>query len=58
MTDPAPLTDRLSVSRYSAAEAYHQRYVEKHPNQCCCAHVVAPKVAKFRQVFKRFQRET
>jgi peptide-methionine (S)-S-oxide reductase len=52
------VTEVLPLSRYSAAEAYHQRYFENHPNQGYCQHVVAPKVAKFRQVFKRYQRET
>ena len=36
---------------YWPAEAYHQNYFAKHPEQGYCAFVVAPKVAKFRAKF-------
>ncbi|MEA3118464.1 MAG: peptide-methionine (S)-S-oxide reductase [Paraburkholderia sp.] len=36
---------------YWPAEAYHQNYFSKHPEQGYCAFVVAPKVAKFRAKF-------
>jgi peptide-methionine (S)-S-oxide reductase len=36
---------------YFPAEAYHQRYFERHPNAGYCAFVVAPKVEKFRKTF-------
>jgi peptide-methionine (S)-S-oxide reductase len=36
---------------YFPAEAYHQNYFARHPDQGYCAFVVAPKVAKFRQKF-------
>jgi len=39
------------ASAFYAAEDYHQRYFESHPNQPYCALVVAPKVMKFRQKF-------
>jgi peptide-methionine (S)-S-oxide reductase len=45
VTEVAPERD------YYPAEAYHQRYFEKHPNQGYCAFVVAPKVEKFRKTF-------
>jgi peptide-methionine (S)-S-oxide reductase len=45
VTQLAPLPD------YFAAEAYHQRYFERHPYQGYCLAVVAPKVAKFRKQF-------
>jgi len=45
VTEVQPLTD------YSAAEAYHQNYFERNPYQGYCAHVVAPKVDKFRRTF-------
>jgi peptide-methionine (S)-S-oxide reductase len=45
VTEVQPLTD------YSAAEAYHQNYFERNPFQGYCAHVVAPKVDKFRRTF-------
>ncbi|MBK9186234.1 MAG: peptide-methionine (S)-S-oxide reductase MsrA [Moraxellaceae bacterium] len=38
------------------AEAYHQNYFANHPNQGYCQMVVAPKVAKFKQYFKEWQR--
>ncbi|MEY8689132.1 MAG: peptide-methionine (S)-S-oxide reductase MsrA [Leptothrix sp. (in: b-proteobacteria)] len=53
----APIvTELVALSNYSAAEAYHQRYFELHPGQGDCAHVIAPKVAKFRHAFARHQR--
>jgi peptide-methionine (S)-S-oxide reductase len=36
---------------YYQAEAYHQRYFERHPDAGYCAFVVAPKVEKFRKTF-------
>ncbi|SDV50139.1 peptide-methionine (S)-S-oxide reductase MsrA [Chitinasiproducens palmae] len=39
------------AGNYFRAEAYHQDYYAKHPNQGYCAYVVAPKVAKFRKQF-------
>ncbi|MBK8765444.1 MAG: peptide-methionine (S)-S-oxide reductase MsrA [Burkholderiaceae bacterium] len=45
VTQLAPLPD------YYPAEAYHQRYFERHPYQGYCMAVVGPKVAKFRKQF-------
>ena len=45
------VTEIGPLSNYFPAEAYHQRYFEKHPNQGYCSMVVAPKVAKFRKQF-------
>lgn len=45
VTELAPLTG------YWPAEAYHQHYFARHPDQGYCAYVVAPKVAKFRRTF-------
>ena len=45
------VTELLPLANYWPAEDYHQRYFEKHPGQGYCAHVVAPKVEKFRRVF-------
>jgi peptide-methionine (S)-S-oxide reductase len=45
------VTEIAPEREYSAAEAYHQRYFEKHPDQGYCAFVVAPKVEKFRKTF-------
>lgn len=45
------VTEVAPVDNYWPAEPYHQDYFLKHPNQGYCAHVVAPKVEKFRQTF-------
>jgi peptide-methionine (S)-S-oxide reductase len=48
----APLVTELSPApTFYSAESYHQNYYRQHPNQGYCAFVVAPKVAKFRQMF-------
>lgn len=36
---------------HSRAEDYHQHYYARHPWQGYCAHVIAPKVDKFRRTF-------
>lgn len=38
-------------ANYSRAEEHHQHYFARHPGQGYCAHVVAPKVEKFRRTF-------
>jgi peptide-methionine (S)-S-oxide reductase len=45
------VTELLPEDNYWPAEDYHQHYFANHPGQGYCAYVVAPKVAKFRQVF-------
>lgn len=48
----APLVTELSPAPvFYSAEPYHQNYYQQHPNQAYCTLVVAPKVAKFRQIF-------
>ncbi|HVL59682.1 MAG TPA: peptide-methionine (S)-S-oxide reductase MsrA [Burkholderiaceae bacterium] len=51
------VTEVVPLSNYSAAEAYHQRYFENHPNQGYCMMVVGPKVAKYRRQFANRLRE-
>ena len=51
-----PVTEVLPLSNYAAAEAYHQDYFERNPNQGYCMAVAAPKVAKFRKTFARLQK--
>jgi peptide-methionine (S)-S-oxide reductase len=46
------VTELLPLANYSKAEAYHQHYFAQHPGQGYCAHVVAPKVEKFKRTFK------
>lgn len=45
------VTQLLALPEYYPAEAYHQRYFERHPYQGYCMAVVAPKVVKFRKQF-------
>jgi len=46
------VTEIQAEQQYSAAEAYHQHYFARHPNQGYCAFVIAPKVEKFRKTFR------
>jgi peptide-methionine (S)-S-oxide reductase len=50
-TDGRVVTELETIDNYWPAEAYHQRYFERNPNQGYCAAVIAPKVAKFRKTF-------
>jgi peptide-methionine (S)-S-oxide reductase len=54
----APLvTEVLPLANYVAAEAYHQNYFERNPNQGYCMAVAAPKVEKFRKTFLHLQKK-
>ena len=46
------VTEVLPLAQYSRAEAYHQHYFANNPGNGYCAFVVAPKVEKFKKVFK------
>jgi peptide-methionine (S)-S-oxide reductase len=48
------VTEVALLNAYSPAEAYHQHYFALHPGQGYCAHVIAPKVDKFRKTFRSF----
>ena len=53
-----PITTEVApLSNWSAAEAYHNDYYARNPNQGYCAAVVGPKVAKFRKTFVRFLKD-
>jgi peptide-methionine (S)-S-oxide reductase len=45
------VTEIEREANYSRAEEYHQHYFARNPGQGYCAHVVAPKVEKFRRTF-------
>jgi peptide-methionine (S)-S-oxide reductase len=45
------VTEVEPLRNYSRAEPYHQHYFARHPWQGYCAHVIAPKVEKFRRTF-------
>ncbi len=48
--DPV-VTDVAGPATFHPAEVYHQDYFERNGSQPYCAHVVAPKVAKFRKAW-------
>ena len=50
------VTEVLALNNYWPAEAYHQDFFEKNPDQAYCMAVAAPKVTKFRKTFARLAR--
>jgi peptide-methionine (S)-S-oxide reductase len=50
------VTEVAPLQNYWPAEAYHQDFFEKNPNQGYCMAVAAPKVAKFRKTFAELQK--
>jgi peptide-methionine (S)-S-oxide reductase len=50
---PDPIvTEIVPLEQFWPAEAYHDDYFRRNPDQAYCAVVVGPKVAKFRKRFK------
>lgn len=49
--DDPIVTEITPLDKYYPAEAYHQEYFRRNPNQPYCAVVIAPKVAKFRSKY-------
>src|SRR5215831_13473879 len=54
--DP-PVTEISPIGKYYKAEDYHQNYFKTNPGQGYCAYVIAPKMEKFRKVFKEKLKE-
>jgi peptide-methionine (S)-S-oxide reductase len=52
------VTEVTTLDRFFPAEAYHQDYAEKHPNNPYIVYNDAPKVAHLRQAFPALFRET
>jgi len=46
------VTEILPAVEFYNAEDYHQDYYANNPNQGYCAFIIAPKVEKFKEVFK------
>jgi peptide-methionine (S)-S-oxide reductase len=46
------VTEITAFSKFYKAEVYHQHYFDRNPYQGYCSFVIAPKVEKFRKVFK------
>jgi peptide-methionine (S)-S-oxide reductase len=49
--DDPIVTEIAPLSAFYPAEAYHQNYFAKNPNQPYCAAVIAPKVSKMRKAY-------
>jgi peptide-methionine (S)-S-oxide reductase len=49
--DDPIVTQIEPLKEFYPAEAYHQRYFERNPNQGYCQVIISPKVAKFRKAF-------
>ncbi|MGD1007481.1 MAG: peptide-methionine (S)-S-oxide reductase MsrA [Ignavibacteriaceae bacterium] len=48
-----PVVTEITVfSKFYKAEEYHQHYFARNPYQGYCSFIIAPKVEKFRKVFK------
>lgn len=45
------VTEVTAFDAFYPAEAYHQEYFQRNPNQGYCQVVIAPKVAKFRKQY-------
>ncbi len=45
-------TEISAFKKFYRAEEYHQHYFERNPYQGYCSFVIAPKVEKFKKVFK------
>lgn len=50
------VTELQPLRNYWPAEAYHQDFFARNPNQGYCLAVAAPKLAKFRKTFARLQK--
>jgi peptide-methionine (S)-S-oxide reductase len=49
--DQAIVTEVSPVSKFYAAEDYHQDYYNNNANKAYCVHVIQPKLAKFTRDF-------
>ena len=56
--DGSIITELKPFEEFYPAEAYHQEYFKKNPNQSYCRVVIAPKVTKFRKQFLDKLRKT
>lgn len=55
---PAPIVTELAAAPvFYPAEAHHQHYFAKHPEQGYCQIVIAPKLVKFHKYFSRLERK-
>jgi peptide-methionine (S)-S-oxide reductase len=52
MWDDPIVTEVAPLTKFVPAEEYHQQYFRRNPGQGYCRVVIAPKVAKFRQLWQ------
>ncbi len=50
------VTQLVPFKAFYEAESYHQDYYRTHPTQAYCRIVISPKVAKFREKFRRLMK--
>lgn len=50
--DKDVVTEIVPLDKFYPAEDYHQDYYNNNPNQGYCQYVIAPKIEKFKKVFK------
>jgi peptide methionine sulfoxide reductase MsrA len=46
------VTEIVPLTKFYAAEAYHQNYYRSNPNQGYCRAIIKPKVEKFEKKLK------
>jgi peptide-methionine (S)-S-oxide reductase len=51
------VTEIVPFTTFYPAEAYHQDYYRKHPNEGYCRMIVRPKIAKFKKVMAEIERK-
>lgn len=55
--DAPVLTEIQRAGRFHPAEALHRGYYRRNPEQAYCAHVISPKLAKFRRLYSQLLQE-
>jgi peptide-methionine (S)-S-oxide reductase len=48
------VTELRPLEKFYPAEGYHRNYFEKNPDQAYCQAIVTPKLAKFREKYKKY----
>ena len=54
--DKAIVTELSYLTKFYAAEDYHQNYYELNPSNPYCSFVITPKIQKFRQKFSNLRK--
>jgi methionine-S-sulfoxide reductase len=51
------VTELKKLEKFYLAEDYHQKYYEKNPKQAYCQLVIAPKIKKIKEKYKKFYQD-